>query len=364
MVQEKKYSIVHVIDTLEAGGAERVMVTLCNIFAGKGHEVCVVTTIPNAKPLASQLHSSIELKELNRKGKWNLGDMKRLVQWCKPFDIVHVHSSHNLRYLFIASRIFGLGKTIFFHEHFGNIETDDSVSWHQRLIYPKTVLIAVSRKIQDWAVEKLRMDSKKVFLLPNIVEKVETQGIVSLQDKTRSFLSLLLVSNFRRPKHIEFAIRLIAFIKTKQPVHLTIVGQVNDKTYYEEIKQQIEQLGLKDDVSLVHDCSSVQSILHQFDLAIHAATTESGPLVLIEYMAQGLPFLSHKTGEVAYQIEHDVPECLMEGFEEAAWFERIHELLGNKEKLSHKLTGLYDRYYSAESYYNSCMAIYDKGLAT
>lgn len=358
-MEEKKYSIVHIIDTLEAGGAERVLVTLCNIFAAKGHKVCVITTIENTKPLADQLNVKIELQELNRKSKLALADMKRMIEWCKPFDIVHVHSSHNLRYVFLAAKIFGLGKQIFFHEHFGNIEVDDSVSWHQRLIYPKTVLIAVSRKIQEWAIEKLKMDAHKVFLLPNIVE---AQCIMPLQKTgTNDALKLLLVSNFRRPKHIEFAVDLVAFIKQKRKIHLTIVGQKGDGVYCDEILERIASHELNADITIVHDCASVQSILHQFDMAMHVAKTESGPLVLIEYMAQGLPFLTHKTGEVVYQIEHDVPECLIENFDVANWFERINELLKNRERLSNTLKSLYGKYYSEERYYEACLSIYKQG---
>lgn len=358
MSEGKKYSIVHVIDTLEAGGAERVLVTLCNIFSAKGHRVCVITTIANEKPLAAQLDAAIELKELNRRSKWNLADMKRLVHWCKPFDVVHVHSSYNLRYLFIAAKLFGLKQPIFFHEHFGNIETDNSVSWHQRWIYPKTILIAVSRKIQAWAIDDLKMDAKSVFLLPNIVE----QQLVTVSDKKEDgVLQLLLVSNFRPPKNIAFAVQLVAFIKQYQSVHLTIVGQKGDGIYCNEIMDMIAFLQLQEAITIEHHCSSVQSILHQFDLAIHTATTESGPLVLIEYMAQGLPFLSNKTGEVAYQIEQDLPEGLIQTFDEHAWLQRIQALLADKKRLSTKVKSLYEKYYSVESYYEQCNQIYEKG---
>ena len=135
---DKKYRIIQIIDTLEAGGAEKVLVTLSNIFFSKGHDVTVITTLQKGA-LANQLLSGIIVKSLERRSKWNLADMSRLVKWCRDADIIHVHSTHNLRYVYVASKFFFLNKRIFFHHHFGNIEIDTSVHWNQRLVYPSKI---------------------------------------------------------------------------------------------------------------------------------------------------------------------------------------------------------------------------------
>ena len=358
MMTEKKYKIVQLIDTLEAGGAERVLVTLSNILFLKGHAVTVITTLQKGS-LAEQLNKGIEIKELNRRSKWNLSDMHRLIQWCKPFDIIHVHSTHNLRYVFAAAKIFHLNKPIFFHHHYGSIETDKRVEWNQKFIFPSTILIAVSRKIYDWAIHDLKMESQKVFLLPNIVEKQ-----ILLQRKKRTSLTqLVLIANFRVQKNIEFAIELMNVLKTKMNVHLTIIGQRADEKYCTTIKEKINALQLNDLISIKHDIINVASVLHQFDLAIHTATSESGPLVLMEYMAAGLPFLTYQTGEVVHQINNDLPECIIDNFEIENWINKINHLLQlNADELSQRLQDTYTKYYSEDAYYHSCINIYEKGL--
>ena len=350
---------MHVIDTLEAGGAEKVLVTLCNIFFAMGHKVAVVTTLDKG-PLAAQLSAGIELKELKRKSKWNLGNMQKLVAWCRPYDVVHVHSSHNLRYLFLAAKLFGLKKNIFFHEHFGNIDIDDSVGWHQKIVYPFVNLIAVSNSLYHWALHKAKLNPKHVFLLPNTVPKlhVEQKFIGS-----NSIKKLVLVSNFRPPKNIFFAIELMEVLVKKMQVQLTIIGQQNDAAYYQSIKEKIIASGLQDNIKMVHECTEVQQILHQYDMAIHTANTESGPLVLIEYMAQQIPFLTYDTGEVVQQIKQDLPQLVMQNFLVHAWVERIENILNaDRSSYAAQLEKTFLKHYSAENYYSQCIKIYELGL--
>ena len=358
IMTDRKYSIVQIIDTLEAGGAEKVLVTLSNILFNHGHPVTVITTLQKGS-LTSQLNQGIEIKELNRKSKWNLSDMRKLVQWCKPFDIIHVHSSHNLRYVYLAAKIFYLNKPIFFHHHYGNIETDTSLKWHDKIFMSSTILIAVSRKIYDWAIHRLKMEQQTVFLLPNIVTKPILQDKKNKKETTQ----IVLVSNFRKQKNITYAIDLMNVLKSQMNVHLTIIGQRADEYYCNSIKEKIQSLQLNDCISIQHDITNIDAVLQQYDLAIHTATSESGPLVLIEYMAAGLPFLSYQTGEVVHQIKNELPECIINNFETDEWIKKIVQLLQiNTEQLSQRLQNIYAKYYSEEAYYTSCIKIYEKGL--
>jgi glycosyltransferase involved in cell wall biosynthesis len=361
MSENKKLSVVQIIDTLEPGGAERVLITWANILFSHGHAVGVITTLKKGK-LASQLSYGIELRELKRKSKWNLKSMKQLIEWCKPFDVVHVHSTHNLRYLFLAAKIFKLNKKIFFHHHYGNIETDQSISVSQRFIYPKINLIAVSKKMYDWAIDKLKMPAAKTFLLSNIVipNYVAEKKVFNRDDKR---IQLLLVSNFRPQKNIEFAVDLINELKNDLNVHLTIIGQTANEKYWNSVQRKTNAMQLKEYISIIHDCDNIQSVLNNFHLAIHTATSESGPLVLIEYMMAGLPFLSYKTGEVVHQIANDLPQCIVDTFNIHEWVSRINHLLQqNKNELSIKLKSSFNKYYSEETYYNNCIDIYNEGL--
>ena len=359
-MEDEKLRVVQIIDRLHIGGAERVLVMLSNILHQHGHTVKVVTTVSGG-PLVSQLQQGIRHVNLKRKWKWNVLTMRMLINEIKDYDVVHVHSSHNLRYVYFAMKLFNVKKPIFFHEHSGAIQIGGSTKWHQKLVYPNVVFIGVSHKHTQWATQKLKMPEDKVFLLPNTVEKLKTE---ELQEKIERN-QLLLVSNFRTSKNIEFAVEVFKELKSRgEDYRFTIIGQIADKEYFEKIKNIIAENGLKEDIEIVHNCSNIQPFLHQFDFALHTSISESGPLVLIEYMAHGLPFLTYNTGEVVEEIKSKIPLAVMNSFDKDEWLNRIQTLMDLPfEDLNHKFSNLYDYYFSTEVYYNKLMNIYQTVLS-
>ena len=338
-----------------------MLVTLANILNRHGHEVTVVTTVKPG-PLSAKLDKNISLVNINRKSKWNIFSMYKLYRAIRRYDIIHVHSSYNLRYLFLTSKLFFLRKPIFFHEHFGDIEIDATVKWHHRYIYPKTTMICVSRKIYDWASVNLQMGKDRLFVLPNIVLK--NDGVPEGKKSNDGKVKLLIVSNIRPTKNLEFAIELLYRLKQSHDCNLTIIGQRIDEVYYQTLISLINKYALADNIAMLHAVQDIQPLLHNYDLAIHTAKSESGPLALIEYLAQCLPFLTYNTGETVFQIKDDLPECVIGSFEIEEWINRIETLLaGPKEIIKERLSSVYANNFSAESYYQQCLHIYEAGIA-
>lgn len=360
-MQTGKVSVVQVIDRLHTGGAERVLVQLANLLHAHGHKVAVVTTVSTG-PLAALLHPGITLTCLHRRWKWNPITMHRLISLVRPFDVVHVHSAHNLRYLLLSAKLFGLRKPVFFHEHFGDININRSASWIKKWLYSQTWLIAVSNQIASWARQEVSMPDKQVFVLPNIIIKETYQHA---DTRRADELNLVIVSNIRPTKNIAFAVQVCKALSEaiNRKLHLDIIGQPADATYYDEMKQLIHACQLDQHITFITDCHNVQPLLHRYHLALHTAVSESGPLVLIEYLAQQLPFITYATGEVAAQVQHDLPGMVVDHFNIPQWVGRIQAILqADQEQLRQHMAALFQQHYSPESYYQRCIEIYKKGL--
>lgn len=357
----QKKSIIQVIDMLNPGGAERVLVTLSNLQYANGHKVKVITTVKPG-PLAKELHEGIPLQNLQRGFKWNPFTMYRFIKEVKGFDIVHVHSIHNLRYLLLAKKLFGLNKKIFYHEHHGH-RINTKATLLEKKLFQHVIFIAVSTQLKNWAINEAGVNERKCFVLPNIIIKKQLPAVSVKKDNV---IQLLLISNFVPVKNIEHAILVLAQLgnqKNKQ-YHLTIVGTISDRSYYNAVIQIIKEKNLEDLVSFIHDCTDAQTILSQYDLALHTSTSESGPLVLIEYMAQGLLFITYETGEVVQQLKNNWQDFVLQSFSIDEWEERILLLLkNNNTKMQHKLRIFFDDNYSPEAYYKKCMQIYNEGLS-
>ncbi len=355
----QKYSIVHIIDRLHTGGAERVLVTLANIFFEHGHKVKVVT-IAEKGPLAAQLLPGIQQVNLGRKFKFNPLTMRGLIKETVGFDVVHVHSFFNLGYLWLAKTLFGLNKPLFYHEHFGFRARTQPTFW-QKYILPKTIFIATTSEINTWATTQLHIPQNRVFTLPNIVLK---ERIEQVRSKKTGLAQLVLVSNIRREKNIEFAITLLQQLNMPDALYeLTIIGKQYDKVYFNHLQQLVKETGTGNSVSFIHDANNVQQLLQNFDIGLHTSPSESGPLAIIEYLAQGLPFIAYNTGEVITPIKAELLNCIAFAFDTNEWISKIHQLQSaDQPALKQQLELIFNKHFSAEAYYQQCIAIYQKGL--
>jgi len=354
----QKLSIVHVIDRLHTGGAERVLVTLANIFFSKGHPIKVVT-LTEKGPLAAQLLPGIEQVNLGRTFKYSPITMQKLIAAVKGFDVVHVHSFYNLRYLWLAKMIFGLRKPVFYHEHLGFRANMQATAW-QKYILPKNIFIATTKQINEWAVTEAGMKPNRVFTLPNIVLKQET-GTEQSGEATVNNHHMVLVSNIRVEKNIEFGITLLQYLhRGENKNHLTIIGKLSDMPYYERLQQLAREAGMDKYITWVHNADSVQQLLPNFAVGLHTSPSESGPLAVIEYLAQGLPFVAYDTGEVINTIKPELPGCIVDTFDPIEWENKIHALQAKPATaLKQQLQTVFEKYFSAEAYYEQCMGIYN-----
>ena len=354
-----RLKILQIIDQLNVGGAEKMVVTLANLLYERGHEIQVVSLLGSGL-LDKQLKPGVRLVHLHRSWKWHPVYMYKLVRICRRFDIVHVHSAHNLRYVFLASRLFKLNKPLFFHEHFGDIEFNRSVSWHQRLIYPKVHTIAVSRQIVEWARTQVGVPDSKIHLLPNF-QHIQTH---ESRPQANGKVNLVAVSNFRPTKNLEFLLHFFQQFSARHPATLTIIGQISDPSYCNHIQQIATELKLLDSISFIHDCTDVQPLLGQFDLALHPSRSESGPLVLIEYLGHGLPFLSYRTGEISQMLAEAFPDCVLQDFEVDNWVHAASSLLSSpRSEFQKRATPFYHTHFSEEQWVSQCLHIYRLGLA-
>lgn len=348
--------ILQVIDQLNVGGAERVLVDLSNILVEYGLQVSVMTLVRPGK-LREQLAPSISLTNLNRINKFNVFKLYECHQICTQYDIIHVHLRYNFRYVALSKWLFGGQYKILLHDHFGDIENDRSLPSGLRWLLKQNYWFAgVSQPLVDWAIEHVNLKKDFVFLLPNIVlKRNNTKGDIHQS----SIVKMIHVSNFREAKNHSFAVKLISELRKHFQLQVHFIGQVIDQSFLNSIEQQIKEAKLGETISIDHNCHDIQSLLNEFDIALHTAYQESGPLVLIEYLAHKLPFLAYKTGEVASQVDKFLPEFFIDNFVIAQWVERINRILRSRNNFVHPMDEAFNLLFSPEAYFNKCISIYN-----
>lgn len=343
--------ILQVIDTLDVGGAERMLVTLSNLLYREGVSVSVMILVRKGR-LSQELDNEIAVYELKRNYRFELGKMQQYASVLSEFDIIHCHLKHNYRYTALTIKRFGL-KTpkVIFHDHSHTLMTRKwTLKYFKDRLFKSVIkpsyYIGVSTSNLVWARWYLKMKPSRSFLLPNVVEKrIQNQK----SEVTRK--GYVMVGNISRIKHIEFAVRIVHQLR----MPLTIYGKVKDEVYFKELNELISSLDVVDIITFIHDCNDIQSELYKYQYGIHTSLKETGPLVLIEYIAQGLPFVSSASGQVYEMLKYELPECFVETFDRDVWLNKLKSLNTFEEN---RLEGLYSKYFSPNEYVKQCLTIY------
>jgi len=347
-IQLNNTKILQVIDRLEVGGAERVFLDLTSLLLNEN--IQIDTLLISARgPLFGCIDQRAGKLCLNRKWKFDPFKMLECARICSRYKIVHVHMRHTYAYVRLAQIISFKKFKIIFHDHFGESEMSFRSSFTLKGFFKPKYYIGVSQHLVHWATIKLNIANSRVFLLKNTI--IPSDGSIKL----KSNKDLLMISNIRPIKNIELAVGLANHLRRK----LTIYGNAPANEYSENILKLIKASGY---VELIQGENNVQRFLKNYSFALHTAHSETGPLVLMEYLARGLPFLAHAVGEVAEVLIDEIPECFVDSLDIAKWEEKI-SYLQNTAPSPEKLMSLFNKYFGAKKYIENCLNIYQQILA-
>lgn len=346
--------VLQVIDSLDVGGAERVFVNLTNLLYEQKIDVSILLLVSDGV-LLNEINNNIPIIRLQRSKRFEFKKIKKLVEVIQGFDIVHVHLKHNYRYVCFSAKLFRVPiSNIIFHDHSHSYGVKKisrknlKDSFFKNLFKPKNY-IGVSKENCLWAEKYLNLSKQNVFLLENTVR-------LSYQNKTKNARKGgVIVSNITPIKNLTFAIHLFKELK----IPLTIYGKIRDKQYHLELLDLIDELHMKDDVKIITNCKHIQAELHKYVFAIHSSLKETGPLVLIEYLAQGLPFLSFNTGQVYEKLKPVIPEFFINNFDLECWKQQV----SNIQKIdSMRIKTIYELYFNEINHFQVCLKIYHQIL--
>jgi glycosyltransferase involved in cell wall biosynthesis len=335
--------ILQVIDRLNIGGAERVMVDLSNLLHEHKENVSVMFLLYPG-PMADMLHTDIPKFVLHRKQKFSLLSLYRCASHLKKFDIIHCHHQYVFNYIKLACILFRVSTPIILHDHGPNREYSIK-TLPVSLLFKPQFYIGVSTQLIEWAKHQFSLKDTNSFLLHNIIRKKHKIASSKKYD-------LILLSNIKPEKNQLLAVAIANIMRCK----LLIVGNIQDNDYYEKIKQA-------SDHSCIHfitDCKDATPYIAEARIGLHTSSSETGPLVLLEYMATGIPFLSFETGEVARICKNNFPDFFISTLSPSDWSSKISEIQKTfTTDHSSQLLSFFDQHFNEHSYLKKCLTIYN-----
>ncbi|MBB3123521.1 glycosyltransferase involved in cell wall biosynthesis [Mesoflavibacter sabulilitoris] len=351
--------VLQLIDSLEAGGAERVAVNIANALSAEISKSYLCSTRQEGI-LKASLDPKVDYFFLNKKRTFDLKAIIKLKSFIKQeqIDIIHAHSSS----YFTATLVKLLYPKIkiIWHDHYGNSEF-----LHQR---PKQVLklcsyffnhvFSVNQLLASWAERKLYV--KSVNYLPNF--SVENKQSLVTQLKGVEGKRIVCLANLRPQKdHINLLHAFKAISHKHQDWTLHLVGKDFEDDYTQSIKQYIKDFMLSGGVFLYGSCPDTSAILKHCDIGVLSSKSEGLPLALIEYGLASLPTIATNVGQCKEVIINEQTGLLVPSENSNALSEALESYINNSSKrevLGHSLYLHIDKDFSKKAVISTIKGIY------
>lgn len=289
--------ILHVINRLGTGGAEKLLTELIPLQLNTGNEVDVIRLATGEFEFVSRLRDAgVNVWSLGRSEKdiYNPLFVFKLMRYINRYDIVHVHLFPAQYWVAIAAWLMRSKTCLVTTEH----STDNrrrkliGFRWIDRFVYKRyRKIIAISDKTAEALAEYLK-SSDRICVVNNGVDllqisKAQAVNISELFCNEPCPVIILQVARFSEQKDQDTVIRSLKYLPVSY--HAVFVGDgvrrelCEDLAQREGVKNRTHFLGIRNDVP---------SILKAADVVVMSSHWEGFGLAAAEGMAAGKPVVA------------------------------------------------------------------------
>ncbi len=340
--------IAMVIDRLIPGGAENVCVDIINRFQNQFNFKLITISQDMVINSSTALFAPINIFNLKRKFKFNPLVAHKLHRKLLEFDIIHVHLRHTYRYVAWVKFLFRGKYKIILHDHEGRIYMDENPPFFEYLLIKPDYYIGVCNKLRIWATSVWNIEENNSSVLLNLPFFENRKSNFTIEN---DFVDFILVGNIKPIKNQLFAVSLIKKLNRK----ICLLGNNQDGEYFSKIK-------LFANAKLIEGVNVNNEILKKFKFGLCTSISESGPLVVIEYLIAEVPFLAYKVGGMAEAISEYFPEYFIDNLNIEDWIIRIKQIEANpisKEVYRSRLKRLLSQKFNPDTYKSKLTEIYN-----
>jgi glycosyltransferase involved in cell wall biosynthesis len=324
--------IVHLIEALGSGGAERLLYTNLKHFDGSRFQSEVITVFSGATHWKEPIEAlGVEVTSL---GCRNLRDLPKGVQRLRRIlrsnhpDLIHTH----LWAANVIGRVAGGLSRIPVISSIHNPDHEPD-AWNDgaavsplkrrlaRLMDLCTAhfgcerLVAVSEYVRRSAHDRLGFPLERIDLLYNPIDIDQfhsgaPHGRRKLVEELRlpeGSLVLLNVARVSPQKGLLYAIRALPAVREKYPgACLVSVGATSDKRWLSRLEAEADSLGIARYVRFLGVRRDIPDLLRCCDLFVFPSLYEGLGISLVEAMASGRACVASRVGPIPEVIRHGV----------------------------------------------------------
>ena len=377
-----RLKILHIIPSLRKGGAERIVLDICNeLNKAQNIEVHIVTLYKEneyqflTNAISWEVIPSKVIPSITKKAIIDTALLQEKVDFFQP-DIIHTHLYESE---IILSQV-NIGKAKrFSHFHDNMIQLDNSLlfnvslknkitNFYERNIIVKTLKLSSNNFIcisnDTYLYAKKNLPKKLLDNINLLSNAIDVSRFAN--SKTKAILAkkirLVNIGSFVKNKNQAFLIDVVKEL-SNYDIELLLLG---DGPLRKEMEAKVVENNLEDRIFFKGQVENVESYLWNSDIYVHSSFSEAFGLVFLESMAAGLPVITLdgkgnrdliEEGKNGYMIyEQDAEKFAL----------KIISLFQNKEKYTEvsNYCKEYAKKYDIKEYVNKLLVLYRDSMSS
>ena len=289
--------VLHIINSLETAGAERLMTGLLPLMLQQGYQTELLVLNKKRTPFYNQLvEKGVTIHTLHySKGKYNPLVILELRKYLRCYDIVHVHLFPAQYWAAICKWLFRLKTPLVTTEHStSNTRFNYSVTtWTDRWVYRRyAAIICISEAVNQVMVQRI-LGQVPTLTINNGIDidmfsmaKPLPHSYFSVPDDA---YILMQVARFQSEKNQDCVIRALKHLPKN--VYAVFAG---DGERMELCKSLAKEIGVAERVRFLGVREDIPQLWASADIAVMSSHWEGFGLSILEAMAAGIPAIATK----------------------------------------------------------------------
>jgi glycosyltransferase involved in cell wall biosynthesis len=307
----KKIRVLHIVPTLNPGGAERVAVHIVTRLNSQRYEAAVVSLGKREESDLDRLlqEAGVEVRYFGKPPGFDYRMYFRLHRALRDYrpDVVHTHI-HVLRYALPSMLLLRRASLLHTIHNLAEREVEPRARFIQRYAFnhgvvPIAVATEVARSVERlYGIQKCRVISNGIPTDRYARTQISRKDWRTREGFGDNDVLFVCVARFAPQKNHALLLKAFAQGPASDPrAHLVLVGE---GTLRAQLEKMVKNLGLVDKVHFLGLRTDIPEVLGAMDVFALGSDYEGNPLSVMEAMASGLPIVSTAAGGVPTLLEN------------------------------------------------------------
>ena len=366
--------ILHLINTLSAGGAELHLLALCRHLKKQGIDVtvaCLRENVHGSRPLRADFEAeNIPVTSLAGESRYSVGFLGRLltlVRRERP-DIFHTHLPRADIAGALAARA-GSAPPLVCSVH-GIYRDRWFGSWAAPLMrwaYDEAdAVIAISAAVEDWLTRDLRARAANIRVIHYGIETARFTAPAECEsDRHRDAIVIGSMGRLEPGKGFDCLIRAMQVVRAQIPNAILRIAGPDPHGYGETLRRLIAESNLEASVQMIGFQTDAAAFFRGLDVFAFASHSEGFGQVVIEAMAAGKPVVASRIAPLTEIVVERESGLLVERDNADTFAGAIHRLCrdaAERRRLGESGKKRVEEYFTVDRMGRETIALYERLL--